>query len=61
MDKNEPKTYWEKRCWINEQILEDLANMVADSFPHLSQHINKMLAIWDDAIDKIEEDHNGQE
>ena len=55
-DKNEPKTYWEKRCWINEQVLEQFMAVVAGELPSIARYHSERIDSWIEAIDALDKD-----
>lgn len=49
----EPATYWESRCWINEQVLESVINLLAESHPELVPQLAGIWESWEKAISTI--------
>ena len=52
---NKPETYWEQRCFINEQILDDIVSVIGNSLPSTQQRLESICTEWDKAINKLEE------
>ena len=54
----EPKTYWEKRCAINEVFGDQMFDILAEILPTGYQHRAQIL--WDeyvDALDRLDKEH----
>ncbi len=50
------KTYFEKRLYINEQVLDELLKIVANDSPHLYPQIDSLAKGWDKATDQLDEE-----
>ena len=55
---SKPETYWEKRCDINEGILDEIINVIATHLPSTQDSLYSLLGNWDMAIARIEEESN---
>lgn len=53
-DLTEPKTYWEKRCAINEHYLDNILEMMCAALPHLKYQMFQLNQRWDEAIEKLD-------
>lgn len=54
----EPKTYWEKRCAINEEFVDHMFEILADTLPQGFQRRAQIL--WDEyvaAIDRLDKEY----
>lgn len=49
-----PETYWEKRCYLNEQVLHRLMLIVGEALHHTQDHIKALGDKWDEAIEKLD-------
>lgn len=52
-DIPEPKTYWERRCWINEQVIDNLITIIGSSLPHTRSELTTLCDGWQNAIEGI--------
>ncbi len=52
MSEQQPQTYWEKRCLINEDVLDLILILIENHFPHVeTQGIRNS---WQHAIDELD-------
>lgn len=51
MSVQEPKTYWEKRCLLNEEVLDSVLKLLEYNFPFLDT--GYIRNAWQDSIDQI--------
>jgi hypothetical protein len=52
---SEPKTYWEKRCWLNEQVLDQVIDVIRHNMPpHTQEHIAMIGEKWGKEINKLD-------
>lgn len=51
---NEPESYWEKRCAINENVLNELIIAVGIAMPHTQHQLSSLGEAWEGAINKLD-------
>jgi len=56
----EAKTYWEKRCIINENMLYAVTLLIGDTLPHTQEMIDALFEKWNDATEQIEEEFGNE-
>lgn len=52
---NEAKTYWEKRCNINENVMLEMAKAFNVAMPtHVNDRISELMVNWGLAINELD-------
>ena len=51
-----PIEYLERRCAINEEVLNTLGEILGANLPACRNHLVRIGEAWDDAIDKLNRD-----
>lgn len=53
-DKKRSKKYWQKRCIINENVLNSVIDIVGEALPSTHKPLTNLCEDWTEALGEIE-------
>ena len=60
MSKNDPQTYWEKRCNLLDQVVTRLMAIIGSdvSVERRQALLDEVFTAWNDALDKLNKEYD---